>query len=130
MTAPKRIQLRRTKGWRKPEGAVVVARPSKWGNEFTAWRERGQWWAADVLVESSDGQWMSTEHYLTPAEARGLAAGSYRCLVLSESGLWAAPRIEDIRDALAGKDLACWCPLDQPCHADVLLELANGGEDQ
>ena len=26
---------------------------------------------------------------------------------------------------LAGKDLACWCPLDQPCHADVLLELAN-----
>jgi hypothetical protein len=27
--------------------------------------------------------------------------------------------------ALAGRDLACWCPLDQPCHADVLLELAN-----
>ncbi len=26
---------------------------------------------------------------------------------------------------LRGKDLACWCPLDQPCHADVLLELAN-----
>lgn len=27
--------------------------------------------------------------------------------------------------ALRGKDLACWCRLDQPCHADVLLELAN-----
>jgi hypothetical protein len=27
---------------------------------------------------------------------------------------------------LRGKDLACWCPLDQPCHADVLLELAAG----
>jgi hypothetical protein len=26
---------------------------------------------------------------------------------------------------LRAKDLACWCPLDQPCHADVLLELAN-----
>ncbi len=26
---------------------------------------------------------------------------------------------------LSGKNLACWCPLDQPCHADVLLELAN-----
>lgn len=25
--------------------------------------------------------------------------------------------------------LACWCPLDQPCHADVLLELANAGHD-
>jgi hypothetical protein len=30
-----------------------------------------------------------------------------------------------LRRDLAGKDLACWCPLGQPCHADVLLELAN-----
>jgi hypothetical protein len=28
-------------------------------------------------------------------------------------------------DELRGKNLACWCPLDQPCHAEVLLELAN-----
>lgn len=27
---------------------------------------------------------------------------------------------------LCGKDLSCWCPLDQPCHADALLEIANG----
>lgn len=33
-----------------------------------------------------------------------------------------------IRRELAGKNLACWCPLDQPCHADVLLELANRAE--
>ncbi len=33
-----------------------------------------------------------------------------------------------IRNELAGSDLACWCPLDQPCHADVLLEIANRGE--
>jgi hypothetical protein len=32
----------------------------------------------------------------------------------------------EVRTALAGKDLACWCPLDgQPCHADVLLRWAN-----
>lgn len=30
-----------------------------------------------------------------------------------------------IKRELRGKNLACWCPLDQPCHADVLLELAN-----
>ncbi len=31
-----------------------------------------------------------------------------------------------VRDELRGKDLACWCDLDQPyCHADVLLEIAN-----
>jgi len=34
LTAPRRIQLRRVKGWRKPPGAVVVARPSKWGNPY------------------------------------------------------------------------------------------------
>ena len=31
---PQRIQCRRTRGWRKPEGAVYVGRPSKWGNPF------------------------------------------------------------------------------------------------
>ena len=31
----------------------------------------------------------------------------------------------EMRRRGAGKDLACWCPLDAPCHADVLLELAN-----
>lgn len=33
---------------------------------------------------------------------------------------------EDIQRELRGKNLACWCQLDQPCHADVLLEIANG----
>lgn len=35
------------------------------------------------------------------------------------------PTIDQIQEELRGKNLACWCPLDQPCHADVLLELAN-----
>ncbi len=26
---------------------------------------------------------------------------------------------------LAGRDLACWCRLDQVCHADLLLQMAN-----
>ena len=37
--------------------------------------------------------------------------------------------IEDARRELAGKNLACWCPLDQPCHADVLLDVANDGSE-
>lgn len=36
-----------------------------------------------------------------------------------------APSKIDIRGALRGKNLACWCSLDGPCHADVLLEIAN-----
>jgi len=33
--------------------------------------------------------------------------------------------LSGIRRELSGKNLACFCPLDQPCHADVLLRLAN-----
>lgn len=36
-----------------------------------------------------------------------------------------SPALQADADSLRGKNLACWCPLDQPCHADVLLELAN-----
>ena len=91
---PKRIQLRRTKGWRKPEGAVVVSRPSKWGNPWKA-SECG---SADAAVK---------------------AFREYITLIVREQ-----PRfIDDLR----GKDLCCWCRESQPCHADVLLELANGG---
>jgi hypothetical protein len=35
MSEPKRIQRKRTKGWRMPEGAVYVGRGSKWGNPYT-----------------------------------------------------------------------------------------------
>ncbi len=43
-------------------------------------------------------------------------------------GLPDPPDDEEIRRELRGKNQACWCPLDQPCHADVLLELANAGD--
>jgi hypothetical protein len=33
--------------------------------------------------------------------------------------------IEDVKQQLRGADLACYCPLNEPCHADVLLEVAN-----
>ena len=33
--------------------------------------------------------------------------------------------VQDVREQLRGRDLACYCPPDEPCHADVLIELAN-----
>lgn len=33
--------------------------------------------------------------------------------------------VDDVRRELAGKALGCWCRLDQACHADVLLRVAN-----
>ena len=101
MSAPTRIQRRRTKGWRAPEGAVYVGRGSKWGNP---WRVK-------------DGM-----------SARG-AVWRYRDAVTGRlPGVWPwHPTIDEIRADLAGRNLMCWCPLGQPCHADVLLEIANGG---
>lgn len=54
--------------------------------------------------------------------------GLDQALVLYREHLAATPElVERIRAELAGKDLACWCPIDQPCHADLLLTIANGG---
>jgi len=108
MTAPKRIQLRRTKGWRKPEGAVVVARPSKWGNPFRVGAR------IDAIGRRAAGVLIGS---------RAEAVGLYR----SHAATWRHDKVREVRSELAGRDLACWCPLDQPCHADVLLEIANGG---
>jgi hypothetical protein len=102
MSAPHRIQLKRTKGWRKPEGAVVVARPSKWGNPFKVG---------------------------DPVAGKGVAAITVqdRAHVVELYGRWILGQkwLLDSITELQGHDLACWCPLDQPCHADVLLKLAN-----
>ncbi|TDH57531.1 DUF4326 domain-containing protein [Mycobacterium eburneum] len=112
---PERIQLRRTKGWRKPAGAIVVARPGKWGNPFTV----------DGAIE--------TGYATTEADAREFVVDVFRDWLtrgqqsdwwfLNGAGqhAWMTAHLGDLR----GRDLACWCPLDRPCHADVLLELAN-----
>ncbi|MCP2265546.1 DUF4326 domain-containing protein [Promicromonospora thailandica] len=127
---PDRIQLRRTKGWRKPEGAVVVARPSKWGNPFRPVRcdRRLHDDGYSELVGPhwhvvADDQHVLALRWKTRGEALANAVRCYRLRVTNpKSYAW-----EEIRAELAGRDLACWCPLDQPCHADVLLEIANGG---
>lgn len=111
---PKRIQLRRTKGWRKPEGAVVVARPTKWGNPYLIVAddsgERVGWWVS--------GPGHPPEFAATLTDARQIAVDAFADHAIDQ------PWWLDLHE-LRGKDLACWCPLDQPCHADVLLDLAN-----
>lgn len=108
---PVRVQLRREKGWRMPPNTVKVSRPSVWGNPFN-----------------------STQIYVifpwteTGAPAVGLRAPPSldRCLDLYVAHLRCLMALHpNILTPLRGKNLACWCPLDQPCHADVLLRLAN-----
>lgn len=95
---PQRIQRRRTAGWKMPENAIYVGRPSHHGNKYRVGLDGD----AAECVRKFRADW-----------EYGLSHPLGRLLL-----------VKTLRD-LSGKDLACWCPLDQPCHADVLLELAN-----
>lgn len=89
------MRLERRAGWRKPEGAVVVARPGRWGNPFRV----------------------------------GVHGDRAACVAAFEAALLAGALpydVAEVRARLAGRDLACWCPQGEPCHADVLLHWANG----
>lgn len=115
-TEPQRIQMRRTRGWRKPEGAIYVGRPSMWGNPYRVASGPGadghlEW---TVTGPGCDG----TETYGHRREdAVDQALELHRALAHTLDSDTLAP--------LRGNDLACWCPAGQPCHADILLELAN-----
>jgi Domain of unknown function (DUF4326) len=101
---PERVQLRRTRGWRKPPGTIVVARPSRWGNP----------WRIDPTGASPSS-----------VLDRATAVARFRSMMESDYDASKYPSREEIRAQLAGRDLACWCPLGGPCHADVLLKIAN-----
>lgn len=102
---PQRIQRQRTKGWRMPPNTVSVTRPGKWGNPFKA------------------GPAFESEHVRIPEMTPADAVAAYRDYL--ERSLADHATTREAIAALRGKNLACWCRLDQPCHATVLLELAN-----
>jgi hypothetical protein len=150
---PSRIRRERKKGSRMPEGAVYVGRPTKWGNPW-AFRTRqalarvpaldGSAWEYESRI-SADGMQHDYHHpdgritvhhirYMTRAECvemfrRALTAPDRRIHIRQAPGkAWLS--VDDVRRELAGRDLACWCPLPaegEPdhCHARVLMEIAN-----
>ena len=104
-----RIQRQRTKGWRMPPGAIYVGRGTRWGNPFRV--------GSALAIAGYDGR----DRYAISSVGTSTAeqvVSAYRSWLTSEL------RYEpDLLEPLRGRDLACWCPLDAPCHADVLLEL-------
>lgn len=112
--SPQRIQRKRTKGWRMPEGAVYVGRGSKWGNPYKVGEPSAYW--------TGPGYCSPRRPDPIPLMDAEEVTGIYRNMVAANCATF--DRAE-VPAELAGKDLACWCPLDKPCHADVLLELAN-----
>lgn len=149
---PERIQLKRVKGWRLPPNAVSVARPTRYGNPF---RYRSDSALARVPAALGDGAWeyegrISADgarhdyhhpdgrvtichvRYMTMTEIvetyRRALTGDLTPSMISAlpSGRFLKITVDDVRRELAGKTLACWCPIGSPCHADVLLEVAGG----
>ena len=87
--------------------AQSVARPGPWGNPFSI---------EAVMAETG----------LDKDAAQAEAVGRYGRWVRGEiEGPKPPPGIENIRAALGGKNLACWCREGSPCHVDTLLRLAN-----
>lgn len=97
---PSRYQRSRRRGYRAPKGAVYVGRPTRWGNPYRP--EDYNDGAAGAVSDFEDA----------------LRAGHLDIT------------IADVRRELRGKDLLCWCPLDSVCHADALLLIANGPDEE
>jgi len=122
MTArPIRLRLSRSKGFdlqglsRKFNGldAVVVARPSKWGNPFVVapTKEPG--------TQFSGAAW---GYVAVPTVEDAVAV--FREMMAQDDNARGA-ELRGALHELRGKNLACWCKIGEPCHADVLLDLAN-----
>jgi hypothetical protein len=115
---PKRIQRKRTKGWRMPEGAIYVGLGSNWGNPYTIgdYLDKGPY-AGTTVTDNEHAVRLYREWAIEAIKGRALPRADGHTPTLYE--------VHSSLMKLRGKDLACWCPLDKPCHADVLLELAN-----
>jgi hypothetical protein len=108
-----RVKLSRAKGWTMPPNTVKVDRTTRWGNPYALEYAYGAW-----KVVGPGGRVYGVWDY-KPAAVR-------KAIELFVASL-NDEECSAIRADLAGKNLACWCPLDGPCHADALLQIANGG---
>lgn len=109
---PIRIQRKRVKGWKMPDNTISVTRPGKWGNPFVVGKKVPDAWI-NKLDKDDHFHFMKFEYgYIDNAENSVMLFEKYVIPVLNVS-------------ELKGKNLACFCPLDKPCHVDVLLKIAN-----
>lgn len=121
---PERVQRKRTKGWRMPPNTVSVTRPGKWGNPFRA-DVFGLETSIALYRETVTGGWDPKHVAHLSDELCGEAYRLSREWKQRFRQVWGGSTFDALRLDLRGKNLACYCPLDKPCHADVLLELAN-----
>jgi hypothetical protein len=118
MPRPQRLQVSRTAGFNLQDAshalnglpAKLVTRPGPWGNPFSIDEVAAAYGldraAAQAKAVAMAGDWLrgTLDPTLSPGDP---------------------PSRDTIRRELSGHNLACWCRPGTPCHADVLIELAN-----
>ncbi len=126
MSQPVRIQRKRTKGFKMPAGSVSITRPGNWGNPFTVEEEKEE---LIIQQEKVDGFYSPA---LVEKKARERVVQKFHDMMADPYSHKVLPQIRErfiyMRtnlEQLTGKDVGCFCSLDQQCHGDVLLKLAN-----
>lgn len=136
MSAPKRIQRKRMKGWRMPPDTIYVGRGSHWGNPYRIGQKGYLAWDSitdaellafdfsDKEIVCDDGVVIKNAHPLPPNRIIYFDAPLTREDVI----LLYIKHVKEKEislEPLRGRDLCCWCAPDALCHADWLLEAAN-----
>jgi len=107
--APQRIQLMRKKGWTLPPNTVSVSRPGIYGNPFS------------IAPKQRPGSRVGSSYIAVPT-----VEDAIECFRIWLNENPAGQEVAKLaKKQLRGKNLACWCKQGHPCHADVLLEIAN-----
>ncbi len=127
---PQRIQRKRTKGWKIPENSVSVTRPGKWGNFLKL--------SDDMIMIDAGHRRKNLDKwvFLCFGDLNSLLEiyqGVLQGYVFEGWGVenetdlkyWMTKALELDLSELKGKNLACFCKEGQPCHAEILLKLAN-----
>jgi hypothetical protein len=105
---PIRVQLSRKKGWRMPPNTIKVDRSTRWGNPFVI------------------GKIGPMNRMVIDAES---ACGHFRAMLQDDQLRQVCEYPTDLSE-LRGRNLACWCDLDDFCHADILLQVITTESSQ
>lgn len=120
-SASSRIHHKRGAGIGLPTGSVYVGPGSKWANPYRG--EVGASTMARELLSEQYRQWLLMPTTVDPRDGtQRSCTGATHYLGVPFAD---RPSLDDIKAALAGKDIACACTENQPCHGDVLIALAN-----
>jgi hypothetical protein len=110
--APRRVMRSRKKGVKLPENAIYVGRPTVFGNPFMVAR------FGHLSAVNLHRRWLTIGISALRLEAIDFCPAEID--TINRFRIDALAKMPRLR----GRDLACWCSLNGPCHADTLMELA------